>query len=71
LGNDALDAAVRYPTPKAAVEAFKDIDDELSCKGQHVEATLHIAKKKSGLNPKPDFVLKRTTMGGVVLTATH
>lgn len=63
VGTDTIDAAVRYPTKEAAVEAFKDIDDELG----PVPATLHIAKRKTNLRPDPDYFLKRGTNGGVVL----
>lgn len=67
IGDDALESAVRYTTKEAAVEAFKDIHDELAAPGQQLHAALHICKRKTNMRPTPDYVLKRGIRGGVVM----
>ncbi len=62
---DALDAAKRYPSMRAAVEAYADTARELARYGQRCEASLHFANNRDELQEYPDRLLSVGPRGGI------
>lgn len=65
MASDYLDEAKRYPSKRAAVEAFTDAARELNRYGQRLEASIHYARNREELNEYPDFTLQLGPRDGV------
>lgn len=65
FSTDTLDQAQRHSSKASAIEAFRDCALELDGYGQHIEASLHYAEKRSEIAEYPDFVLSLGPRGGV------
>ena len=65
MGNDCLDEAERHATLRDAVAAFREVANELGRYGQRIEASVHIAAKRSECDEYPDYVLSVGPRGGV------
>lgn len=68
MGSDYLEDAVKYPTKKAAVEAYRKTAEELARYGQKIEASLHYATCDEELAEYPDYLLELSPRGGVRVT---
>jgi len=65
MGNDYLNEAERHATLRDAVAAFREVANELGRYGQRIEASVHIADKRSECAEYPDYVLSVGPRGGV------
>lgn len=65
LGDDSLDVAARHVTLRDAVATFRVIADDLGRIGQRIQATVHIAAKRSECDEFPDYILYVGPRGGV------
>ena len=62
---DTLDESERHATLRDAVAAYREIASELAGYGQHIEASIHIAAKRSECAEYPDYALTLGPRGGV------
>lgn len=65
IGDDPLDVAARYTHKRDAVYTYKVLAENLSRYGQELNATIHIADKRSECVEYPDFYLSLGPRGGV------
>jgi hypothetical protein len=65
MGNDYLTGAERHTTLRDAVTAFREVAHELWGYGQRIDASVHIAAKRSECDEYPDYVLSVGPRGGV------
>jgi hypothetical protein len=65
MGNDYLNEAARHATLRDAVAAFREVANELGRYDQRIEASIHIAAKRSECDEYPDYVLSVGPRGGV------
>lgn len=65
MGNDYLNEAERHTTLRDAVSAYREVANELNRYGQRIDASLHIAAKRSEIDEYPDYVLSVGPRGGV------
>ena len=65
IGDDTLEDASRYRTKRDALDAFREVAEELARFGQTVHGTVHIANKRSECAEEPDFYLRLGPRGGV------
>lgn len=69
VDNDFLTEAKPYPSKACAIDAFREIANELARYGQECTASLHIAESKEELAEYPDFVLSLGPRGGLRVVA--
>lgn len=65
IGDDALEDARRYRTKRGALDAFREVAEELARYGQTITGTVHIADKRSECVDDPDLYLRLGPRGGV------
>jgi len=65
MGEDTLEQAARHPSMSAALDAFREVAEELNGYGQKIEASVHIADRKRELAEYPDYLLSLRRSGGV------
>lgn len=65
IGADTLDAAKRYPSMRAAIEAYAEVARELARYDQRIEASLHFARNREELQEYPDRLLSLTVRGAI------
>lgn len=66
IGNDSVEEAQRFTSKRDAVSAFRAVAAELAFYGQSIDASLHIAPRRSEVVEYPDFVLSLNENGRVV-----
>ena len=70
VGADYLDEAIKCPSIKFAIGEFQAIAQELDNYGQRIEASIHIANKRSEIAEYPDYVISLGPRGGVKKEST-
>jgi hypothetical protein len=65
IGTDDLNEAERHTTLRDAVAAFREVANELGRYDQRIDASVHIAAKRSECDEYPDYVLSVGPRGGV------
>lgn len=70
IDNDTLEEAKRYPSMRAAIDAYAETARELDQYGQRCEASLHFARNREELQEYPDRVLSLGPRGGIRVDRT-
>lgn len=70
MGSDYLEDAEPYKNKKAAIEAYREVAQDLANYGQDCEGSIHFAQSKDDLHEYPDFVLSLGPRGGVRVGTT-
>ena len=70
LSTDTLDEAIKCSSISYAVEEYRAIAQELGNYGQRIEASIHIANKRSEIAEYPDYVISLGPRGGVKKEST-
>ena len=65
IGSDYLEESKAFNTKRGAMRHFRRVAQGLADYGQSIEATIHIAPRKSDLAEYPDFALSLGPRGGV------
>ena len=65
IGDDALEDSSRHRTKRDAIDAFREVAEELAQYGQTITGTVHIADKRSECVDDPDLYLCIGPRGGV------
>lgn len=70
LGNDYLSQAIKYPSVRAAIEAFAEDARSLARYGQRLEASIHFGRLIDEIDEYPDRLLWLTDRGVVRVERT-
>jgi len=65
IGTDTLEDSSRHHTKRDALDAFREVAEELASYGQETYGTLHIAAKRSECDDDADYFLSLGPRGGV------
>ena len=65
IGDDTLEDSSRHRTKRDALDAFREVAEELARYGQTIHGTLHIANKRSECVDDADLFLSLGPRGGV------
>ncbi len=68
IGDDTLEDSSRHRTKRDAIDAFREVAEELARYGQTITGTVHIADKRSECVDDPDLYLCIGPRGGVQCT---
>ena len=65
VGSDTIEDSSRHHRLCDAVDAFRDVAEELGRYGQRIAASVHIAPKRIECDECPDYVLSVGPRGGI------
>lgn len=65
VGSDTIEDSSRHQRLRDAVDAFRDVAEELGHYEQRIAASVHIAPKRSECDEYPDYVLSVGPRGGI------
>lgn len=65
VGSDTIEDSSRHHRLRDAVDAFRDVAEELGRYDQRVNASVHKAPKRNECDEYPDYVLSVGPRGGI------
>ena len=65
VGTDTIEQSSRHHRKSDALDAFREVAEELARYDQRVEGSIHIADRRSECDEYPDFVLSLGPRGGL------
>lgn len=65
VGTDTIEESSRHHRLADAIDAYRDVANDLGRFGQGIDGTIHRAAKRSECDEYPDYVLSIGPRGGV------